>query len=166
MMMLLQLGHMTNVYGFISTGVNLITSKLDRMETSIQWFYLAKMMASPQPSHVTNNCDFISISVSLVTTKIDRMVDQRRLLLEMMTIPKLGQVTNFYGFVSTSVNPIRTKFGRKVDQHALILPWKSSKLDHQNNFHFHKLYKIVLYLKDYEKSSHKKKTLKCFQKHL
>ena len=145
MMMLLQLGHMTNVYGFISTSVNLITSKLARMETSIQWFYLAKMMASPQPSHVTNNCDFISISVSLVTTKIDRMVDQRRLLLEMMTIPKLGQVTNFYGFVSTSVNPIRTKFGRKVDQHALILPWKSSKLDHPKNFHFYKLYKIVLY---------------------
>ena len=145
MMMLLQLGHMTNVYGFISTGVNLITSKLDRMETSIQWFYLAKMMASPQPSHVTNNCDFISISVSLVTTKIDRMVDQRRLLLEIMTTPKLGQVTNFYGFVSTAVNPIRTKFGRKVDQHALILPWKSSKLDHPKNFHFYKLYKIVLY---------------------
>ena len=144
-MTLLQLGHMTNVYGFICTAVNVITSKLGRMETSIHWFYLAKMMASPQLSHVTNNYGFISTSVSLVTTKTDRMVDQRRLLLEIKTTPKLGQVTNSYGFVSTAVNPIRTKFGRKVDQHALILPWKSSKLDHPKNFHFYKLYKIVLY---------------------
>ena len=104
-------------------------------------------MASPQQSHVSNNYGFIATSVSFVTTKIDRVVDQRRLLLEMMTTPKLGQVTNFYGIVSTAVNPKTIKFGRKVDQHALILPWKSSKLDRQNNFHFYKLYRIVLYFK-------------------
>ena len=113
-----RLGHLTNIYDFISTSLSPITTKSATMASYTDLF-LKVMMTSPQLGHRTNVCDFISTSLSPITTKFSLMVHQHALI--MMTLPKLCHVTNVYDFISTSINPIANKLYRKVNQRALTL---------------------------------------------
>lgn len=53
-----KLGHVAEVYGFISTSINLIGTKLHKIETTIFWPYFAVDLF--QLGHMTSVYGFIS----------------------------------------------------------------------------------------------------------
>ena len=74
-----QLSHVTNNYGFISTSVSLVTTKIDRMVD--QRRLLLEIMTTPKLGQVTNFYGFVSTAVNPIRTKFGRKVDQHALIL-------------------------------------------------------------------------------------
>lgn len=74
--MLPQLGHGTNVYGFIiSTSISPITSKFDRMADRHLLPDIEDMMISPQLDHLTNAYHIIFTSINPIRFTLHRKGD-------------------------------------------------------------------------------------------
>ena len=71
--------HVSNIYGFISTSIKPITTKLHRKRPACSALTLNVMMTSFQLVHMASVYGFISTVVSSITTKSGRIANQHAL---------------------------------------------------------------------------------------
>ena len=124
MMISLQLNHLTNISGFISTSVSPIIIEIGRMIhlhalmlTSIWWLchHLSVMWKS---------LILYSLFQNLGTNHANwhgRPTCTKLTLYVIITTAPLGYETNKYGLIWNFANPVTSKLRRVVDQHQLSL---------------------------------------------
>ena len=123
-----QLGHMTNIYGFLSTCIIPITAKLDILVDTVHWYYLVQMMVSPQLGHVCNVLGFISPFINPLITKIGSMADQHAFILpwqydEVITAISLYERLCLYIYSSKPYKNEAWQDGRLACTNVILLKW-------------------------------------------
>ena len=122
-MTLPQLGHVTNVNGFISTSVSLNTAKFGRI---VAQYALILPRKYDDVTTTRSGEQRLWLFLHLYKT-CNNQTSQKRAVCSgltlnvMMTSFQLGHLTGVYDFVSPAIISIATKSGRMANQHAMNL---------------------------------------------
>ena len=126
-----QLGHVTNIYGFISFPINLWPPNLPGCKTRYHCSYLPGNddFVTTRSRGKCGKCLWFYLHFYKLynsqTWQDGRPAFSELTLQVIMRSSQLGHTSNVHGcFISTLINPRTTKLRKRVDHHLSAIPWR------------------------------------------